>query len=191
MTAPTTVRALETPAALALADLASMYDELGTVLRCCERLMGTLSTAQPDDLFAEALWTTAVLSYARCFAAGPRGVGLTLEDVTATKLEGDLEGWHGILLRLRDHYADPAANPRERYSVGASQDDDGKPVGIAVTSVPQPLVDEVTVRQTGALAYALSRTVDERLAAQQERVFAALRTTSPDYLATLPLIEVG
>lgn len=229
-TTPSAVRRLDNPAAAALADLAGMYDDLGTVLRCCERLLaelargrsGNRSTVDPataippaaageraagggvagpgtgvagvpgaDDLVVEALWTTALLSYARCFAPGARGVGLTVADVEATGLAGDLTGWHEILLRLRDHYADAAVNPRERFSVGASQDDAGAPAGLAVTSITQPLVDEVTVRQTGALAYALSRAVDERMTAQQERVFTALRSASPADLARLPLVEVG
>ena len=124
------VRQLGTPAAAALADLAATFEELQTVLGCCERLV---ASPPPDELVAEALWTTALLSYARCFAPGPRGIGLTVEDVKATKLEGALEDWHGLLLRMRDHYADPAVDPRERFSVGVSRNADGTPAGIAVT----------------------------------------------------------
>lgn len=181
-TAPTSVRRLDTPAARSLADLASTYDELGTALRCCERLMGQLATPEPDDLLTEALWTTTVLSYARCFAPSR----LTAADVTRTGLEGDVARWHEMLLRMREHFADPATNPRERYSVGASQDGSGRAEGIAITSAPQPLVDETTVRQTGALAYALSRTVNDRISAQQQKVFSAL----PADLTGLPLVEV-
>jgi hypothetical protein len=76
---PTRVKRLTSPAALAMADLAGLFDDLQTVLRCCERLVEELSVVgrEPDDLALEAYWTTAVLSYARCFAAGPRGTGLT------------------------------------------------------------------------------------------------------------------
>jgi hypothetical protein len=185
---PTVVRTLSTPAAAALADLAATFEELQTVLGCCERLV---ATPPPDELVAEALWTTALLSYARCFAPGARGVGLTVEDVKNTKLEGALEDWHGLLLRMRDHYADPTVDPRERFSVGVSRNGDGTPAGIAVTSLRQPLPDEVTVRQTGALAYALLRVVDERIGAQQERVFAAARAMSPSELDKLPEVEVA
>ncbi len=139
---------------------------------------------------AEALWTTALLSYARCFAPGARGVGLTVEDVTNTKLEGALEDWHGLLLRMRDHYADPAVDPRERFSVGVSRNSDGTPAGIAVTWLRQPLPDEVTVRQTGALAYALLHLVDERIGAQQRRVFAAAGAMSQAELDRLPEVDV-
>jgi hypothetical protein len=188
VTAPTVVRQLGTPAASALADLTATFEELRTVLGCCERL---LADPAPDELVAEALWTTALLSYARCFAPGPRGVGLTAKDVTSTGLEGAVEQWHGMLLRMRDHYADPEVDPRERFSVGVSRNSDGSPAGVAVTSVRQPLPDEVTVRQTGALAYALLHLVDERIGAQQQRVFAAAGAMSQTELDDLPEVELG
>jgi hypothetical protein len=188
-TAPTgpTVRQLGTPAASALADLAATFEELQTVLGCCERLV---AKPPPDELVTEALWTTALLSYARCFAPGVRGVGLTVDDVKNTKLEGALEDWHGLLLRMRDHYADPAVDPRERFSVGVSRNSDGTPAGIALTGLRQPLPDEITVRQTGALAYALLRLVDERIGAQQQRVFAAAGAMSQAELDRLPEVDV-
>ena len=186
--APTVVRALDTPAAGALADLAAVFDDLQSVLSCCERLIGS---PPPDEVVTEALWTTAVLSYGRCFAPGPRGMGLTAADVTATGVEGAVGEWHEMLLRLRDHYADPAVNPRERFSVGVSRGADGTPAGVAVTSIRQPLVDEVTVRQTGALAYALLRRVDERIDEQQQRVFTATGALSAADLDRLPEVEVA
>jgi hypothetical protein len=184
---PATVRQLGTPAASALADLATTFEELQTVLGCCERLVATPS---PDELVAEALWTTALLSYARCFAPGARGVELTLEDVKNTELEGAVEDWHGMLLRMRDHYADPTVDPRERFSVGVSRNSDGTPAGIAVTGLRQPLPDDVTVRQTGALAYALLHLIDERIGAQQRRVFAAAGAMSQAELDRLPEVDV-
>lgn len=191
--APTRVKKLVSPAALALADLAGLYDDLQTVLRCCERLVAELSATgrEPDDLALEAYWTTAVLSYARCFDAGKRGTGLTEQDVTATALTGDVLGWHKALMQMRDRYADPAVNPRETFSVGASQDRSGHAEGIAVASTRQPEVDEVSVRQTGAVAYALSTRLDERLAAQQQVVFtavAAMARPALDKLAVLHLV---
>jgi hypothetical protein len=185
--APTAVRTLSTPAAAALADLAATFDDLQAVLGCCERLV---ASPPPDGLVTEALWTTALLSYARCFAAGARGMGLTVDDVKGLGLEGEVGDWHDLLLRMRDHFADPAVDPRERFSVGVSRNSDGTAAGIAVTSVSQPLVDEVTVRQTGALAYALLRLVDERIGEQQQRVFDAAGSMTALQLDRLPEVEV-
>lgn len=189
---PTVVRRLKSPAALALADLASLFEDLQTVLRCCERLVTELQPDRPtaDDLALEAFWTTAVLSYARCFTIGPRGIGLTEQDLTETGLAGDVLGWHRMLLTLRDRYADPGVNPRESFSVGASQDSGGHAQGIAVSSARQPPLDEVSVRQTGAVAFALSRLVDERLTAQQGVVFTAVAAMARPALDKLPLVQL-
>ncbi|MDQ3627736.1 MAG: hypothetical protein M3419_02780 [Actinomycetota bacterium] len=189
---PAVVRRLTTPPALALADLAATFDDLQSVLRCCERLVSELGSEQdqPDDLALEAFWTTAVLSYARCFSTETRPTGLTTEDVTATGLAGEVLDWHRVLLQLRDHYADLAVNPREAFSVGASQDAAGAADGIAVTSTRAPSVDEVTVRQAGAIAYALSGVVDRRIAEQQQEVFATLTSLSKADLDQLQLLEV-
>jgi phage-related baseplate assembly protein len=61
---------------------------------------------------------------------------------------------------------------------------------VAITSSRQPLVDDLTVRQTGAIAYALSALVDERITAQQEKVFAEAKDTPKSTLDKLSQIEV-
>jgi hypothetical protein len=189
---PTAVRRLTSPAALALADLAAVLEDLQTSLRCCERLMAELQSngSGPDDLALEAFWTTAVLSYARCFAPGPRGVGLTEDDVTATGLPGEVLGWHRALLQVRDRLADPATNPRESFTVGASQGATGHAEGVALASTRAGGVDEVSVRQTGAIAFALSRLVDERITAQQDVVFSAVAAMARPALDNLALVQL-
>jgi hypothetical protein len=190
---PATVRRLDTAEALELADLAAIFEDLQTVLRCCERLMAELGPhrGDPDDLTLEAFWATAVLSYTRCFSTRANGIGLTPDDVTETGLAGDVLGWHQVMVKLREHYTDPALNPREEFSVGVAQDAEGKANGIAVTSTARARVDDVTVRQTGAIAYALSRIVDRRIADRQETVFAALAPLTKVELDRLPLVEVA
>ena len=151
---PETMRRLADPAALALAELVEVFDDLQTVLRCCERLVEELEgDGETDEVVVEAVWTTALLSYGRCFTATGEGVALSEDDVRTTHTNGDeVVKWHRLLRSLRDHYADPAVNPRERFSVGVTQAEDGSASGVGITSARQPLVDELTVRQTGAIA---------------------------------------
>ena len=61
-TRPAVLLRLSTPDAQAPTDLASISDDLQTVLRCCERLVDepTGDGAEPEDLVLEAVWTTAV-----------------------------------------------------------------------------------------------------------------------------------
>ena len=118
---PSVVKRLKSPASLALADLAALHEDLQTTLLCCERLMTELGPDRPevDQLALEAFWTTAVLSYARCFATGPRGTGLTEDDITATKLEGDVLGWHRVLLQVT---LEDAAAADEAFAVLMGED---------------------------------------------------------------------
>jgi hypothetical protein len=176
---------------MAMADLAAIFEDLQTTLRCCERLVSELASGEPDDLTLEAFWTTAMLSYARCFSHREGGTNLKPDDVTATGLAGDVLGWHQVLLRLRDHYADPAVNPRETFSVGVSQDAHGKANGVAVTSAKQPALDDLTVRQTGAIAFELTRIVDRRIAEHQDAVFGELGTMTKSELDRLQVVEVA
>ena len=189
---PSAVRRLERPAAAALADLAALFEDLQTVLRCCERLVSDLASTEgePDDLALEAFWTTALLSYARCFEPRESGVRLSEDDVSATGLAGDVVGWHQMLLRLRSHQADPITNPRELFAVGVSQADDGTAAGIAVTSTRQPAVDDVTVRQTGAIAYSLRLVVDKRIGEQQAEVARVAGAMTRAELDQLPVVPV-
>ena len=158
------------------------------VLQCCERLVAALA-AQHDDVLVESLWTTAMLSYARAFAPD-RSSALTEADLAETSLEGDLVEWHQMLLRLRDHHADPAINPREIFSVGVAQDENGAASGVAITSARQPSVDDLTVRQTGAIAYALSQLVNDRIEALQKEVLAGLEGSTRDDLDELEQLDV-
>jgi hypothetical protein len=190
---PAVVRRLQSTSSASLVALGEMFEDLQTVLQCCERLVEDLATdpGQPDPIAVEAVWTLALLSYARCFAAGGAGIALTEEDLTTVVPNSEVVEWHHVLTQLRDHHADPLVNPRERFSVGVTQDPDGVATGVAITSVRQPLVDDLTVRQTGAIAYALSGLVNARIEAQQELLFGELKALAREDLDQLEPIDVG
>lgn len=189
--AATVVRRLDSPSSATLAGHLEVLDELQTVLRCCERLVGELaSPTEGTDVVVEALWTTALLSYARCFAERDNQTALSEADVAATQPDGDLLPWHRALLALRGHYADPRTDPREQFSVGAVQDEEGRAGGVAVTSSRQPQVNDLTVRQTGAIVFALTEVVDRRIEQQQATVLDELRAMDRAELDNLDPMEV-
>jgi hypothetical protein len=190
-TAPSSARLLATPSALGLADLVAIFDDLQFTLQCCERLVAELERPRRDAVLVESLWVSALNSYARCFRTGDRGMGLTVKDVEATGVPGEVTEWHALLGRIRDFSIDGPVNPRETYAVGVSQAETGQAAGIVITSAVQPLVDDVTVRQTGRLAFELSRLVDERIKDHQQKVFTAAERMTADQLAALPTIEVA
>ena len=190
---PANLRRVESPAASTLVGLTAKFEDLQTVLKCCERLVSELAAdGEPDDVTIEAVWTVALLSYGRCFSTtGTDGTALTEDDLTGALSNTDVLDWHKVLLQLRDHHGDPAINPREQFSVGVSQNADGTANGIALTSARQPLVDDLTVRQTGAIAFALSGLVNDRIAAQQGKVFGELQDASKEDLDELDLLDVA
>ncbi len=186
------MRRVDDPAAATLVGDVEVFEDLQTVLRCCERLVTELAVeGELDPVVVEAVWTTALLSYSRCFAARGDGVALTESDLTSTQSSPQVVEWHRLLLQLRDHYADPAVNPRERFSIGVAQDANGLASGIAITSARQPLVDDLTVRQTGAIAYALSGLVDKRIELRQKEVFDHLESWSKAELDRLDPLDVA
>jgi hypothetical protein len=188
---PTSIRRLDTKDATRLARLVMAYDDLQTVLRCCERLMTMLDEGgeSPDDVGVEALWTLALLSYARGFAEGEGGAALTTADLADD--DGEVLRWHTVLLHLRDHHADPSRNPRESYTVGIAQDPSGAVNAVAVTSVRAPLVDLAAVRRAGSIAFPLCAVLDERIHPLQKDILADMRDIGPEQLERLDLVEVA
>ena len=186
--APEAVRRLDGDEATELAALAGVFDDLQYALRCCEHLVGALSPPEPDTALVEALWTGALVAYARCFSG--RTKVLADADLAELKLDGDVAGFHRALLRLRDHYASRHANPRETFTVGVAQRTNGTAAGVAVVGAPQPPVDDTTVRQLGRIAYGLSGLVDARMQAAQQKVHLVAQELDTARLAALPLVDV-
>ena len=111
-------------------------------------------------------------------------------DLAELELDGDVAGFHRALLQLRDHYASRHANPRETYTIGVAQKNNGTAAGVAVIGAPQPGVDDTTVRQLGRIAYGLSGLVDARMQAAQQTVHLVAQGLDARRLAALPLVDV-
>lgn len=191
--APDAVRRLDGSEATDLGALAAVFDDLQYALRCCEHLVGalarpTVQTDGGDTALVEALWTGALVAYARCFSG--RAKVLADADLAELKLDGDVAGFHRALLHLRDHYTSRHTNPRETYTVGVAQKNNGRAAGVAVIGAPQPGVDDTTVRQLGRIAYGLSGLLDARMQAAQQRVHLVAQGLDARRLAELPLVDV-
>ena len=182
------VRRLDGSEAVELGTLAAVFDDLQYTLRCCEHLVGVVARPDADPALVEALWTGALVAYARCFSG--RTKVLTGDHLAELELDGDVAGFHRALLQLRDHYASRHANPRETYTIGVAQKNNGTAAGVAVIGAPQPGVDDTTVRQLGRIAYGLSGLVDARMQAAQQRVHLVAQGLDARRLAALPLVDV-
>lgn len=187
---PTVVRQLSTPESTELASLASIFEDLQFVLKCCEELVARLARPTEDDVVSHALWSAALIAYVRCFSLDKKRYGLTEKDLAETGLKGEVVQWHSMLRELRDHLTSTTTNPRERFVIGAAQDTEGRAEGIAIVSSPLSPVEELAVRQTGRLALELSKVVDARMGEAQRAVFQSARGMSVQLLNALPEVRL-
>ena len=183
------VRRLDGGEATELGALAAVFDDLQYALRCCEHLVGVLARPDADAVLVEALWTGALVAYTRCFSGRTKILGE--DDLAELKLDGDVAGFHRALVKLRDFYASRHVNPRESFTVGVAQKNNGTAAGVAVVGAPQPRVDDTTVRQLGRIAYGLSGLVDARMQAAQQQVHVVAQGLDAARLAALPLMDVS
>ena len=187
--------AIEGPAARALAESAAVIGDLQFVMECCKRLLTELAAPgeERDPLVPQALWSAALTGYARCFGKG-RPPGLTLDDVRALPLEGEVVKDHQWLLAERSRQATRATSPFDEVRIGAvlspRHSPERKLRGIAILPVSHVLVDETGVRQLGGLAAELAKQAADRAQKQQETVLAEASHQDLAALDKQPLLRM-
>ena len=185
--------ALDVPSAHVLADQASIIEDLQFVMDCCKRLLTELEKPEEDrdPLMPVALWSSAVMAYARCFGKGKR-FGLVTEDVRNLPLHGAVMKFHKWVLEERDKLAAHAPNPSEAAKVGAAlsppEQKDRRVEGIVIFASSHVLIDDVGVRQLGGLASELAKQTAEKATEQQDVVLKDAQQLNLDSLYRLPTI---
>ena len=199
--APTLTVALKTPSAQVLADQTATIADLQFVMDCCKRLLTEL--AKPEDerdlIVALALWSAALVAYARCFTVGKR-FGLGADDVRSLPLHGAVMKFHTWVLAERQKLIAHPADPFEASKVGAALEHgalkhgartEDEVAGIAILSSSRVLVDDIGVRQLGGLASELAKQIADRAREQQDVVLADAQRIGVDGLAKLPPLRSG
>lgn len=187
---------LDMPSAQLLADQAAIIQDLQFVMESCKRLLTELDKPEivRDPVVPQALWSAALVAYARSFGKGKR-FGLTTEDVRSLPLQGEVMKYHQWVLGERDRLARHPTNPFQAARVGAAltPPDRGKRrvEGIAILSASQLLVDDTGVRQLGALASELAKQTAEKAQKQQDAVLTEAQELSLDSLYQLPPLHTG
>jgi hypothetical protein len=192
---PLTV-ALDVPSAQVLADQTAVIQDLQFVMESCRRLLAELARPEPerDAVVPVALWSAALVSYARCFSSGQR-FGLTTEDLLALPLQGEVLKFHKWVIEERNRHTRHSADPFEVARVGvalAARDGAKRQIkGITVLATRHVLVDDTGVRQLGGLASELAKQTAERARAQQDVVLKDAQKLNLDQLYELPALPVG
>jgi hypothetical protein len=111
-----------------LADRAAIFQDLTFCVACCDRAIESLGADTKDLVLIRALWTAALVAYARCFASGVRfGLSPDLFDHFA----GDPHAAHEYYLDLRNKHIAHSVNAYEQIVIGAVL----SPVGDAIRNV--------------------------------------------------------
>jgi hypothetical protein len=183
--------ALDLPSARILADQASIIQDLQFVMDCCKRLLTELGRPEEerDSVVPQALWSSALVAYARCFSKGKR-FGLAPEDVQNLPLHGAVMKFHNWVIGERNKLTAHPTDPFEAAKVGAalsgSEQAERRVEGIAVFSSSHVLVDVIGVRQLGGLASELAKQTAEKAQEQQDSVLADAQQLNIDRLYRLP-----
>jgi hypothetical protein len=187
--------ALDMPSAHVLADQASTIQDLQFVMDCCKRLLTEL--AKPEDerdaVVPQALWSSALVAYARCFGKGGRS-GLATEDVRNLPLQGAVMKFHKWVIEERNKLTAHPANPFGGAKVGAALSEPGQAErrveGVAIFSANRVLIDAIGVRQLGGLASELAKQTAEKAQKQQDLVLADAQQLNLDRLYKLPPLRM-
>jgi hypothetical protein len=188
--------ALDLPSAQTLADQASIIQDLQFVMDCCKRLLTELARPEEDRdrVVPQALWSSALVAYARCFSKGRR-FGLATEDVQNLPLHGAVMKFHKWVVEERNKLTMHPKDPFEAAKVGAALSPPGQAErrveGIAIFSASHVLIDVIGVRQLGGLASELAKQTAEKAQEQQDSVLADAQQLNIDTLYKLPSLNTG
>ena len=188
--------ALDLPSAQILADQASIIQDLQFVMDCCKRLLTELAKPEEDrdPAVPQALWSAALVAYARCFGKGKR-FGLSAEDVRTLTLRGEVMKYHKWVIDECGKLTMHPANPFEATKVGAAlsapDHAERRVEGIVILSTSHVLVDDTGVRQLGGLASELAKQTAKKAQAQQDSVLAVAQQLDKDSLYKLPPLRMG
>jgi hypothetical protein len=165
------------PSARILADQTSVIQDLQFVMDCCKRLLAELARPEEDrdGVVPLALWSSALLAYARCFGQGRRS-GLAVDDVRNLPLQGAVMKFHKWVIEERDKLTEHPADPFESAKIGAALSPAGQKErrveGIAIFSTSRVLIDVTGVRQLGGLASELAKQTAGKAQRQQDAVLS-------------------
>ena len=169
--------ALDMPSAQILADQTSVIQDLQFVMDCCKRLLTELARPEEDrdGVVPLALWSSALLAYARCFGEDRRS-GLAVEDVRNLPLQGAVMTFHEWVIEERDKLTEHPSDPFESAKIGAALSPAGQKEqrveGIAIFSTSRVLIDVTGVRQLGGLASELAKQTAGKAQRQQDAVLS-------------------
>jgi hypothetical protein len=183
--------ALDVPSAYILADQATIAQDLQFVSDSCARLLTILAVPEEerDPVVPLALWTAAVITYARCFSKGKR-FGLTNEDVQDLPLHGAVMDFHKWIMEEKSKLTAHSPNPFEAAKVAAALAPgafkDRRVEGIVIYATNHFVMNGNAAQQLGIMAAGLAKQTAEKAEKQQDIVLKDAQQINLDSLYKLP-----
>jgi len=161
-----------------LADLFAIIQDFRTIMQICSRLKNLLDENSKDHILIESLWISALIKYARCFAAGKR-FGLS-KDIYQ-KFQGEPLKAHQFYIDLRNKHIAHSVNPFEQMEVGfvlsSANEPEKKIVGVSTLSMRHIVTDKAGVQQLGMLSKiahdkmcSLAKETEQRVLEEGEKI---------------------
>lgn len=132
-----------------LSDWYAVAHDLQHVINAAKLLIGLLEHPERDDTIVRSLWSSALISYVRCFGSGRRA---RLDVVIFDHLQGDPIGAHQYYVNTRNKHIAHPVNAFEEIRVGLLTDDSGAVVGMGHLATFRISDSSEGVTQLGALA---------------------------------------
>lgn len=158
---------LETEKARYLGSRIAIANDLAFVLATCRLMIEHIETVsegeKEDSPLQQALWTSILIAYERCFSSGKR-VSLQHSDLNAIDPSGGALALHKYYAAMRDKHLAHSVNPFATVKIGAalaSKSSGRREVdGIAVMAIRHVAGTEEEVRQLGSLVSSLHSNVE-------------------------------
>lgn len=172
-------------AALLAGWYAVAYD-LQHVLAATNLLHGLLQQPERDDTIVRSLWSSALVSYVRCFGSGRRA---PLNSEIYGGLGGDPIGTHQYYKDTRDKHIAHPVNAFEEVRVGLLANDSGEIVGMGHLASFRISDSTEGVVQLGALASVAMRHVVEKIKLLEAAIVARAKE-NPSLVASLKPLRI-
>jgi len=188
---PQRVYEMQTPEAQEAADLLAIQRDLTFVWEALDLIQDLPSDNREfTDLVTRALWTSALVAYARCFGTGKRAK-LTEDDVLRTPQGELMVRFHRDMVSMRNKHIAHSVNAMEVIKIGAmvgrlkATDDEGV-TGMAAVFSAEWAVNSRTLATLGQLADELLAAVMSRTEEHTPAVVEAARAAGVVVVKTWP-----
>lgn len=172
------------PEAKILSDLFSIRTDMQVVVDSLNRLLA----GEKDNLLAQALFSTALITYRRCFTSGVRS-GLTHQDVEG--LQNNAGDFHAYLIGMASKLIAHSVNPFEKVASGIMVKDN-QVYGIQSLNIRLANMPPDKLQQWGRLALEVFNVVHvPRLVAAQTALADAARKLPISEITSMPPLELS